>query len=270
MTTPTGSATPTTTDTEPGSRPPRRPARRRRLLTVGLVVLALVAGYTAWTNLRPLTLTATIEIDASQDEVWAVLADLSSYHEWNPFIVSSRGDLEPGATLHNTMRDATGEMAFTPTVLTVTPGRELRWLGSVGPGGIFDGEHRFLIEPVTADRVRLVQSEEFRGVLIPFFRGRLLEHTLPQFHAMNRALAERVAQRASRCGHLAAGACLDIRWASRCSTSAGRACSGSASQARVRPSNTATSSRVSASLPPGSCAPVSLSHRSACVRAVAR
>ena len=83
------------------------------------------------------------------------------------------------------MRDVTGETTFTPTVLVVNPGRELRWLGSVGPGGIFDGEHSFLIEPLGPGRVRLVQREEFRGVLIPFFRGQLLDHTLPQFHAMN-------------------------------------------------------------------------------------
>jgi hypothetical protein len=182
-------------DPETGRRAPRGPARRRRLLAAGLVLLALLGGYTAWTNLRPVTLTASIDIDAGPDEVWAVLADLPAYREWNPFIVSSSGELRPGATLRNTMRDVTGETTFTPTVLVVNPGRELRWLGSVGPGGIFDGEHSFLIEPLGPGRVRLVQREEFRGVLIPFFRGQLLEHTLPQFHAMNRALAERAEQR---------------------------------------------------------------------------
>jgi hypothetical protein len=76
-------------------------------------------------------------------------------------------------------------------VLTATPGRELRWLGKLWPGGVFDGEHAFLIEPIGSGRVRLTQTERFTGVLVPFFQGRLHANTLPQFRAMNEALARR-------------------------------------------------------------------------------
>jgi hypothetical protein len=172
--------------------------RRKRLLVVAALVLAILAGYAVWTNAVPYTPSASIEIDATPDEVWSVLTDVAAYDEWNPFIVSSSGTVEVGATLTNTMRDATGETTFTPTVLTVTPGRELRWLGKVGPGGVFDGEHSFLIEPVRPGRVRLIQTERFSGVLVPFFRGQLHDNTLPQFGAMNEALAQRVETRRSR------------------------------------------------------------------------
>ena len=169
--------------------------RRKRLLLVVTLVLATLTGYAVWSNAVPYTLSASIEIDATPDEVWSVLADLDAYDEWNPFIVSSSGTVEASATLTNTMRDATGETTFTPTVLTATPGRELRWLGELGPGAVFDGEHSFVIEPVQAGRVRLVQSERFSGVLVPFFRGQLHDNTLPQFRAMNEALAQRVTTR---------------------------------------------------------------------------
>ncbi|WP_410606592.1 SRPBCC family protein [Amycolatopsis sp. lyj-109] len=172
--------------------------RRRRLLVAATLVLATLAGYAVWSNTVPYTLSASIEIDATPDEVWSVLADVAAYDEWNPFIVSSSGIVEAGATLTNTMRDATGETTFTPTVLTVTPGRELRWLGELGPGAVFDGEHSFLIEPVQPGRVRLVQAERFSGVLVPFFRGQLHDDTLPQFRAMNEALAQRVDARRPR------------------------------------------------------------------------
>jgi hypothetical protein len=168
----------------------RRP-RRRRLIALG-VLAARLAGYAAWTNLRPFTLRASIEIDATPQQVWAVLSDLPAYSQWNPFIVSSSGRLEKGATLRNVMRDSGGDTTFTPTVLEAAPGRELRWIGRIGPGGIFDGEHRFLIEPVSPGRVRLTQSERFTGVVIPFFRHQLNERTLPQFRALNTALAQRV------------------------------------------------------------------------------
>ena len=39
------------------------------------------------------TISASIDIAAPPDEVWAVLADLDSYREWNPFIQSASGKL---------------------------------------------------------------------------------------------------------------------------------------------------------------------------------
>jgi hypothetical protein len=41
--------------------------------------------------------------------------------------------LKVGAMLTNRLHDATGTTTFTPTVKIVEPGRELRWLGRVGP-----------------------------------------------------------------------------------------------------------------------------------------
>jgi len=63
-------------------RPPRFrfPIRRHRLLTVVAVLLALLAAYTVWTNTRPHRLSASIELDATPEEVWSILADLPAYH----------------------------------------------------------------------------------------------------------------------------------------------------------------------------------------------
>ncbi|MEW2491744.1 SRPBCC domain-containing protein [Streptomyces sp. NPDC048411] len=180
---------------ETAVRPPRKRfrLRRRRLLAVLASLLALLAAYTGWTNTRPYTLSASVELDATPEEVWRVLTDLPAYDEWNPFIVSAKGTVRMDATLHLVMHDQTGDTPFTPTVLAAEAGKELRWIGRVGPGWIFDGEHRFLIEPLGGSRVRLTQSENFTGVMIPFFRGTLHTNTLPQFRAMNQALAARIA-----------------------------------------------------------------------------
>jgi hypothetical protein len=163
---------------------------RKKLLT-GLAVLGTVlAGYAVYTNVSPYTLQTSIQIQATPQQVWAVLTDTADYPAWNPFIVSSAGPVRVGATLTNVMHDATGNTTFTPTVLVAEPGRELRWIGRVGPGGIFDGEHTFTITQIRPGVVLFTQREDFTGVAIPFYEHRPHADTLPMFKAMNDALAQ--------------------------------------------------------------------------------
>lgn len=136
-------------------------------------------------------LSSSIEIEARADEVWSVLTDFRSYSEWNPSILTSEGEARVGARLTNQMRkEGGGSITFRPRVLVADPGRELRWLGHLFVPGIFDGDHRFLIEEVGAGRVRLTQAEKLSGVLVPFMRG-VRESTTADFVAMNSALKER-------------------------------------------------------------------------------
>lgn len=132
-----------------------------------------------------------VEIAAPPERVWSVLVDFAAYPEWNPFIRSVQGVCEQGARL--TVRieppGARG-MTFKPTVLSVEPAHELAWLGRVLAPGIFDGEHRFTIERMDGGRSRLVQSERFRGVLVPLF-AKTLTATEHGFDAMNQALKQR-------------------------------------------------------------------------------
>jgi hypothetical protein len=82
-------------------------------------------------------------------------------------------------------------MTFKPKVLTAEPNRELRWLGHLLTPGLFDGEHSFTIEPLEDNRVRFVQREAFKGLLVPLFARSLETNTQQGFEQMNRALKER-------------------------------------------------------------------------------
>jgi hypothetical protein len=164
----------------------------RTLTILGAIVL-LAAGAIIWQRANPLVLRAETEIHASADEVWEVLADRAAYPDWNPFIVRSEGELTVGKTISNVMRSGGTDREFTPTLLAVEPGRELRWIGRLYVPGLFDGEHSFVIEQLAPGRVRLVQEETFKGALVPFLAGMLKNETLPAFRAMNAALADRVA-----------------------------------------------------------------------------
>ena len=164
---------------------------KKLFIALGTIVV-LVAGYTVYTVVRPFVLHTEVDIDASPEQVWKVLADRHDYPQWNPFIISSTGDLKVGDTITNVLRDTKGsETTFSPKLLAVEPGKELRWIGKVPPGAIFDGEHSFRLEELPGGRTRLIQEEKFTGAAIPFTRSMLNSTIKPQFEAMNRALAAR-------------------------------------------------------------------------------
>jgi hypothetical protein len=135
---------------------------------------------------------AEIEIDAPPERVWQVLVDLPAYPDWNPFIVGADGRPEESARLTLRMQPV-GARAVTlrPTVVEVTPGQRLRWLGRVGVPGIFDADHVLTVAAAAGGGTLFSQSEVFRGVLVPILARSLDRHTLPAFRAMNEALKDR-------------------------------------------------------------------------------
>ena len=80
-----------------------------------------------------------------------------------------------------------------PSVTVNEPDAAFGWLGRLGGiPRLFDGAHRFEVQPIDGGtRTRFVQSERFRGILLPLVRRSILPGTLAGFEAMNRALAER-------------------------------------------------------------------------------
>jgi hypothetical protein len=137
-----------------------------------------------------------IEIDAPPERVWEVVTDVAAYPEWNPFISRISGELREGARLEVRIEPPGGRTTtFKPTVRTVEPNRELRWLGRLLVPGIFDGEHSLRIEPLEGGRSRFIQSERFSGILVGLVKG-TLKKTAAGFEQMNAELKARVEQAA--------------------------------------------------------------------------
>jgi hypothetical protein len=133
-----------------------------------------------------------IEIDASAEVVWTVLADFGSYPQWNPFIRSIEGVPREGQRLKVRIQpDGEAGMTFRPVVLRADTGRQLRWLGKLLVRGLFDGEHSFTIERVSTNQSRLIHSETFTGLLVPFLANKLRTSTRAGFEKMNTALKRR-------------------------------------------------------------------------------
>ncbi|QMU78122.1 SRPBCC domain-containing protein [Streptacidiphilus sp. PB12-B1b] len=138
-----------------------------------------------------LEIAASIQITGPPEAVWAVLADLPGYPQWNPFIRKATGELVVGGKLNCRIHPENApSLSFKPVVLTVEPGRELCWRGMLLAPGIMDGTHRFVLE--ANDRGTLLkQSEVFTGLLTTLL-GTPLRAVRKDFERLNEALRKRV------------------------------------------------------------------------------
>ena len=137
-------------------------------------------------------LSTEIEIDATPESIWRILADFDRFPEWNPFIREIEGEMKEGSRLRVRMEPPGGRgMTFRPVVRRIEINREFRWLGHLIVPGLFDGEHIFEILPAGAGKVRFVQHESVRGLLVPLLWKSLEESTKQGFREMNDALKAR-------------------------------------------------------------------------------
>jgi hypothetical protein len=138
------------------------------------------------------TMSATIRINAPPMDVWAVLTDLRGYPEWNQIFREAAGEIAVGTRITLKSFPAKGRpMTVRPKIVVAEPGVELRWTASLP--GIISGEHSFVLSPVDGG-TRLVQSETFRGLLVPF-SGKTFARDEASFQALNEALKKRVEAR---------------------------------------------------------------------------
>lgn len=136
-------------------------------------------------------LSSEIEINAPPATVWQVLTDFDAYGEWNPVEIEMKGRPIEGTMLEHTSRlPSSRPMRFRPTIIEVKPEAALAWQGRLFLPRLFDVRHRFALERLAEGRTRLRQSEQFRGVLIPFVGG-TLRKTQEAFGVANSAIKAR-------------------------------------------------------------------------------
>ncbi|REG49337.1 hypothetical protein B0G80_5697 [Paraburkholderia sp. BL6669N2] len=129
-------------------------------------------------------------IDSPPQTVWTLLTATDDYPLWNPEISQLRGQLREGNVIEFVEGTGPDAMVFHPKILAVQAVRELRWKGYVWFPGLFDGEHRFILEPV-GSKTRFIQAETFTGILAGTLTQSVLMDTVISMHAMNDALKKR-------------------------------------------------------------------------------
>jgi hypothetical protein len=150
-------------------------------LAVAVVVLLLIGNRHISTD---------VVIHAPADRVWAELTDTGNYPEWNPFIRNISGDLKKGDTIRVTFHTKGSDpVVFTPTVIERREMEMLQWEGRLLMPGIFTGRHTFQLVQIGPGSTKLIQKEDFNGILVPFFN---FDSTVEGFTLMNGELKKRI------------------------------------------------------------------------------
>lgn len=136
-------------------------------------------------------LTTETIINAPIEKVWSIFIDFDSYAEWNPFIKAIEGEMNVGNTLKVVLALGEKNSIFKPKLLRNEPNKEFRWKGSLGPGGLFDGEHYFLFEQLPDGTTKFIHGEKFSGLLVWPIMKMVGKDTHIGFNGMNKAIKER-------------------------------------------------------------------------------
>jgi hypothetical protein len=128
-------------------------------------------------------------INATPDDVWAVLADVGSYPDWDSGVEKVEGRLEQGEKL-KVFSEIDPGRGYPVKVTELAPGRGMTWRGGV-PLGLFTGVRTYRLASEGNGVTRFTMREEFSGPLLPLI-GRSLPDFQPSFDQFARGLKAKV------------------------------------------------------------------------------
>ena len=129
------------------------------------------------------TFHAEITIDATPEEVWSVLVDVSGYAAWNPLLVPISGEIREGAEVEYRMTQPNGtQSTMKSRIVKVVALKELQQ--RAGIPGVLTARHSYRLEP-TQGGTRLIQHEVDQGVAMPFWDSSWVQ---PTYEKVNQAL----------------------------------------------------------------------------------
>ncbi|MCT4581335.1 MAG: SRPBCC domain-containing protein [Flavobacteriales bacterium] len=134
-----------------------------------------------------------IIINATPQKVWSVFSNFKEYPNWNPFIQRLTGDVAVGQRIEVLLQaPGSNPMTFRPKVLAFQKNKKMTWLGYLFFRGLFDGEHHFELIDNKDGATTFIQSEKFKGLLVPLLKKQLDSQTRKGFLQMNQQLKELV------------------------------------------------------------------------------
>src|SRR5690625_4663623 len=137
-----------------------------------------------------------ILIHSTPDKGWDVFTDFENYPKWNPFIKLVKGEVKLDNKIKIKIRKShKKKIRFNTKIKILTVNKELRWLGHLWFPGIFDGEHKFELIDNKNGTTTFIQSETFKGFLVPLMKKQLENNTKKGFEEMNMKLKKLVEEK---------------------------------------------------------------------------
>jgi hypothetical protein len=137
---------------------------------------------------------ARTTIHAPIATVWAVLMDLEAYSEWSTMLIVEQ---PTPLRLHGTVRLRLSlpngpAYSFVPEIVRLEENKHFAWRQKTGIRGIFDGEHHFILTPVSTERTELHNYERYSGLLSPIIKRLPMMQSAPSgFKRMNDEIKHR-------------------------------------------------------------------------------
>lgn len=132
-----------------------------------------------------------VEIRAPAAVVYRVLTDFARYPEWNPFLTTLSGKLEPGSRLELELSLPEGSSyTLSAQLQRATENEELRWRSSYLMDALLASEHFFALSERAPGVTRVVQGQDVSGILLRF-AGRSLTLAARGAVYANQALKKR-------------------------------------------------------------------------------
>jgi hypothetical protein len=133
------------------------------------------------------------DIDAEPTDVWAVLADVARWSDWESGVLGVDGTVAPGAKLSLRIAANPGR-AFKLTVVDLAPPSAMTWRGGM-PLGLFTGTRTYRLTP-RAGGTHFAMREEYTGPMLPLI-ARSMPDLQPSFDQFATGLKARVEQGAA-------------------------------------------------------------------------
>jgi hypothetical protein len=160
---------------------------KKKLVLIAIAIGVILTSLLVLNLVTNLELKTEVILKAPKEKVWEILTDTEKYSEWNPFIISVKGEMKHGAKITNVMVNGGKENTFDPVITIFEKHKEIEWLGS-GLGGMFKGRHYFKLIETGNGEIKMIHGEKFSGLLSGLIIQMIGEDTLNNFKSMNKAL----------------------------------------------------------------------------------
>ena len=152
-----------------------------------LVILAILAILLILYMIGNKSVHNEIIIDASPEEVWAILSDTDNYDSWNPVMKLVKGELREGSKVtYQFTQDEQSVSEITATVQQIIPYKLLNQSGGIPI--VLTYNHKYILEPHD-NGTKVIIHEDYRGIYVNFWNPQPVEEA---YGRLNNALKEKV------------------------------------------------------------------------------